>query len=233
MPPRRSSGAPVPTGGDTPDGVYQRIYDSILERRLPPGTKLPEEKLAAIFGVSRARIRKVLAQLEHDRIVEVFHNRGAFVSQPGVEESQHTLEARRIIEPAIVQTLAELRRPADVAALRQHIACEYAAIEQNDKSTIVRLSVEFHNVAAELAGNTLLVRTVRELTVLTSLIILLYDAPTASACLPDDHVLLTDAIEQGDSTAAAEIMLRHLKDVETSLVFEKSETEVDLTSIFG
>lgn len=233
MSPRLSHGTLDSAGGDMPDDVYQRIYDSILEHRLSPGTKLPEEKLAAIFGVSRARIRKVLAQLEHEHIVEVFHNRGAFVSQPSVEESQHTLEARRVIEPAIVQTLAELHRPADVAALRQHIASEYAAIEQNDKPTIVRLSVEFHNVAAELAGNTLLARTVRELTVLTSLIILLYDAPTASACLPDDHVLLADAIERGDSTGAAEIMLRHLKDVETSLVFEKSETDVDLNKIFG
>lgn len=218
---------------DAPDDVHARIYESILEHRLPPGTKLPEEKLAAIFGVSRARIRKVIAQLEHEHIVEVILNRGAFVAQPSVEESQHTLEARRVIEPAIVQTLAERRRPSDVTALRRHIAEEYAAIEQQDKPTIVRLSVEFHNVAAELAGNTHLARTVRELAVLTSLIILLYDAPTVSACLPDDHVLLTDAIERGDGAAAAEIMLRHLKDVESSLVFDKSEGTVDLTQIFS
>lgn len=233
MPPRTARETSAPAAADAPDGVYRRIYDAILERRLPPGTKLPEERLAAVFGVSRARIRKVLAQLEHERIVDVFHNRGAFVAQPSVEEAQHTLEARRVIEPAIVQTLAERRRPSDVEALRRHIASEYAAIEQDDKPTIVRLSVEFHNVAAELAGNTLLARTVRELAVLTSLIILLYDAPTASACLPDDHVLLADAVERGDSAAAAEVMLRHLKDVESSLVFDRGESDVDLRAIFG
>ena len=40
-------------------------------RSLPPGTKLVEERLAEIFGTSRARIREVLARLAHEQIVEL------------------------------------------------------------------------------------------------------------------------------------------------------------------
>jgi DNA-binding GntR family transcriptional regulator len=39
------------------EDIYERIYVAILEHRLQPGTKLGEERMADIFGVSRARIR--------------------------------------------------------------------------------------------------------------------------------------------------------------------------------
>src|ERR687897_857163 len=37
------------------DAIYERILAAILEHRLAPGTKLGEDRLAGIFGVSRAR----------------------------------------------------------------------------------------------------------------------------------------------------------------------------------
>jgi DNA-binding GntR family transcriptional regulator len=50
-------------GDDESNEVYRRVYESVLAHQLHPGTKLPEEKLAAIFGVSRTKIRKVFARL--------------------------------------------------------------------------------------------------------------------------------------------------------------------------
>lgn len=220
-------------GDPEAESIYARIYELILEHRLTPGTKLPEEKLAAIFDVNRAKIRKVLARLEHERIVEAFPNRGAFVSQPSVAEASDTLAARRVIEPAIVRQLARQSTPADMNAIRAHIADEFQAFRDDDKPAVIRLAGEFHNIVADLAGNTALSRMLRELTALTCLTILLYDAPTATACLPDDHVLLADAIERHDETAAEEVMLRHLQAVEDSLVFDKDADAPDLEAIFG
>ena len=45
----------------------------------------------------------------------------------------------------------------------------------------MRLSGEFHVLLAELAGNSALARSMRELSTLTCLIISLYDAPTATS----------------------------------------------------
>ncbi|MGC5247735.1 GntR family transcriptional regulator [Gordonia sp. DT219] len=222
----------ISLGDDETDEVYLKVYESVLSHQLQPGTKLPEEKLAEIFGVTRSKIRKVLTRLEHEQIVAIIHNRGAFVAQPSIDQASDTLEARRVIEPAIARMLAEKATKDDIRALRKHVEAEYAAHDADDKPTIIRLVGEFHNLAAELAGNAAMTRTLRELTALTCLTILLYEAPTASSCLPDDHVLLTDAIERRDPDVAAEIMVRHLKDVESSLVFDKPQTDVDLAAIF-
>jgi len=80
------------------DAIHQRVWLAIVEHRLPPGTKLGEERLAKAFGVSRTQIRQVIERLAHDSIVTVHANRGAFVSSPTVEEAREVFVARRLIE---------------------------------------------------------------------------------------------------------------------------------------
>lgn len=220
--------------GDTEaNQIYLRIYEALLEHRLRPGTRLPEEKLASTFGVSRAKIRKVLVRFEHENLIVNQPNRGAQIAEPTVEQAADTLEARRVIEPAIMRSLAERATPECIELLRKHTTAEYDAIARRDKHSIIRLAGEFHNLAADLAGNSALERAMRELSALTCLTILLYNAPTAAACLPDDHVHITDAIEAGDGAAAADLMVRHLEAVERSLVFTHRGATVDLEAIFG
>ena len=45
---------------DKDEAIYQALMTAIVEHQLPPGSKLPEEALAEVFGVSRTGIRKVL-----------------------------------------------------------------------------------------------------------------------------------------------------------------------------
>src|SRR5947199_8340847 len=71
-PPVRDAGR-----GTTPDEIYERIVSAIFEHRLAPGTKLGEDRLAAIFGVSRSRIRPALARLAHEKLVRLEPNRWA------------------------------------------------------------------------------------------------------------------------------------------------------------
>ena len=57
--------------------IYDRVYDAISERRLAPGTKLNEERLAQAFQASRTRIREVLMRLSQEFVIELLPNRGA------------------------------------------------------------------------------------------------------------------------------------------------------------
>src|SRR5688572_18796968 len=104
----------------TEEVIFERVLASIFEHRLPPGTKLGEEQLAAIFGVSRARIRRVLPRLAHEGVVTLEPNRGAFVARPTVADAREVFEARKLIEPGIVARLMKQPdRKAIVARLKQ------------------------------------------------------------------------------------------------------------------
>ena len=216
----------------TVDEIYERVYVAILEHRLQPGTKLGEERLAEIFGTSRARIREVLARLAHEQIVELFPQRGAYVAKPSIEQARDVFEARRLIEPAVIRRLIDTLTPEKTARLRQHLELEVDARRREDKRAVIRLSGEFHTLAAELAGNSALARNMRELCMLTCLVIFLYDAPTATSCRSDEHALIVAAVAKKDRTRAEKLMLDHLNHIEQSLKLDPSVAEADLEAIF-
>jgi DNA-binding GntR family transcriptional regulator len=215
------------------DDIYERIHGAILEHRLPPGTKLGEDRLASIFGVSRARVREVLARLAHAQVVELYPQRGAFVARPTIEQAAEVFEARRIIEPAILRLLVEKMTPEKVEFLKQQLEREIDARRREDKRAIVRLSGEFHVALAELAGNSALARSLRELTSLTCLIIFLYDAPTTTSCRADEHAKIIEAIARRDLARAQKLMLGHLEHIEHSLKLDGAVEEVDLEALFA
>lgn len=217
---------------NTNDTIYERLCAAILEHRLPPGTKLAEERLAEIFGVSRARVREVLSRMSHEQMVDLYPQRGAFVAKPSIAQAHDVFEARRLIEPAVLRRLIDTLTPERVARLRQQQELENDARRRDDKRAIVRLSGDFHVLLADLAGNYALARSMRELSSLTCLIIFLYDAPTATTCLADEHSKIIDAIARRDAPRAEKLMLDHLKHIEGSLKLDASTEDVDLESIF-
>jgi len=121
----RGGRAPAPgTGGsrgrdDAASTATQRIVESITaaiaERRLMPGTKLAEQKLADIFRVSRTLVRQALNQLSRDRLVRLEPARGASVASPSVTEAKQVFEARQLIEGALIRQLARTITPAQIA----------------------------------------------------------------------------------------------------------------------
>lgn len=225
-------GALPANGAAGDDAIYEKLLAAIFEHRLPPGTKLGEEQLAGIFGVSRARIRSVLPRLAHEGVVRLQPNRGAFVARPSVDEARDVFETRRILEPAIVQKLAQDRaRRGDIAPLRQHVAAEAKARAAGDTRSVVRLSGEFHILLAERTGNEVLAKAMRELASLTCLIIALYDKPSVPSCLGEEHGQIVDALAAGDGTRAARMMVEHLNHVEHNLDLTLPDEEpVDLAA---
>jgi len=218
----------------TNDEVYLKLQQAVFEQRLFPGTKLLEERLAGVVGLSRAKIRQVLARLAHERLVTLIPNRGAFVASPSIEEAREVFVARRILEPGMVRLLCQDVPPASIERLRLHVAQESAARLQNDRSAIIRLSGEFHLLLAELAGNRSVARMLRELCAQTCLIITLYDKPSAPACPHHEHTDIVDAVEAGDAERAAQAMLAHLDHIERTLdLAGADEPSVDLEAIFA
>ncbi|MBH3373508.1 GntR family transcriptional regulator [Pseudomonas juntendi] len=216
------------------DTIYERILNAVMEHRLIPGTKLVEEKLASVFEVNRTRIREVLARLAHEGVVTTIPNRGAFVASPSVEEARHIFNARRILEPALIRTLVAHAGENQITQLYDHVALERAARENNDKRAVIRLSGEFHLRIAEMVGSPPLLKLMRELSSLTCLIILLYDAPNVPACPNHEHLEIVNAIKSGETEEAVRLVIEHLNHIENTLDLSiGEEQEVDLDEIFG
>jgi DNA-binding GntR family transcriptional regulator len=236
--PRATRRSPLPSTetdvGASADTVYERIVQAIMEHRLPPGTKLVEEKLASVFRITRTRVREVLLRMAHEGLVNAIPNRGSFIASPSVEEARQIFDARRILEPALVRSLVARANPEDIARLREHVALERNARAEDDRQAIIRLSGEFHLLMAEMVGNPQLTKVLRELASLTCLIILLYDSPNMPACPNHEHSALIDAIEARNEALAVNAIVEHLQHIEQTLDLSGDEgPEIDLEDIFA
>jgi DNA-binding GntR family transcriptional regulator len=224
----------------TENDIYERVVAPILDHRLPPGTKLIEEKLASAFGVSRTRIRPVLVRLANEQIVTLTPNRGAMVAQPTEKEAREVFEVRRMIESTLVECFVARATDEDVATLAACIADEEAARAAGDTRRAVRMSGEFHLHIARVSDHQTLGRVLRELVSRTSLILMTYGEPAgrarsdASACSCRDHRALLGAIRLRDRRAAARLMQEHLMQIEAQLNFSvPEEMPPDLLTLFG
>lgn len=220
--------------------IYERVVSAILDHRLPPGTKLVEDKLAQAFGVSRTRIRPVLVRLANEQVVTLTPNRGATIAQPTEAEAREVFGARRLIEPTLVELFIANADANDVQLLRQCIDEEEAARAAGDMRRAIRLSGGFHLLIAERAGHQTLGRILRELVSRTSLILMTYSSAharereEATACGCREHHALVDAIRLRDTKEAADRMREHLTRLESQLRFTPpAEGAPDLSALFG
>jgi DNA-binding GntR family transcriptional regulator len=219
--------------------MYERVVSAILDHRLPPGTKLIEDKLASAFGVSRTRIRPVLVRLANEQVVTLTPNRGATIAEPSEQEAREVFEARRLIEPRLVELFIARAGVDDMACLKACIADEDAARLAGDMRRAIRLSGDFHLHIAERAGHQTLGRILRELTSRTSLILMTYspaharEREEATACGCREHRALLDAITLRDAPEAARRMHEHLTRLESQLQFAPpADATPDLAALF-
>ncbi|NLH82838.1 MAG: GntR family transcriptional regulator [Phyllobacteriaceae bacterium] len=204
-------------GGTRAEKIHRDIVRAILEQRLGPGTKLGEDEVGAIYGVSRTIVRAALQSLAHEGIGVIEKNRGAFVAHPSVKEAAEVFQARRLIEPAITELAARACDAAGAALLRAHLARERQAESEGDDRAAIRLSGEFHVVLARIAGHKIYENFLRELVARSSLIILLYRRSRAQCCKIDHHGALVEAIAEGRGAEAAAQMVSHLDEIERDL----------------
>lgn len=218
---------------DKEKAIYDAIYDAIMEHRLPPGTKLTEATFCELFGVSRTIVRKALARLAHENIVELIQNRGAAVASPTVEETHDVFEARRVVESAIMRSVVQTISQQELAQLRTLVRQERIAYDSRDYGAAVRLSGEFHLRLAAIGRNSVLAKFLNELVMRSSLIIALYEAPGQSPCSYDEHFMLLDTITQGDEAQTIDKMEAHLLACESRLNLADKDKVIDLTEIFA
>ncbi len=231
-----TTAAPPLTDAD----MYERVISAILDHKLPPGTKLVEDKLASAFGVSRTRIRPVLVRLANEHVVTLTPNRGATIAQPTEQEAREVFQVRRLIEPSLVELFMARATEADTHALKVCIDDEEAARKAGDMRRAIRLSGQFHSLIAEGANHQTLARILREMTSRTTLILMTYsvahefERTDATSCGCDEHRALLDAIRLRDPLEAGRRMREHLARLEAQLRFDVTQEDApDLNALFG
>ncbi len=199
------------------EDVAERLALAIHEHRLAPGTKLNEDEVGEIYGVSRTIVRAALQRLAHERLITLRRNRGAFVSQPTIREAREVFEARALLEPRTARSAAERATPADIARLQAFIDEEHRAVAAGNAGLALRQSGLFHLEIARIADQDTIAEFIAQLVARSSLIIALYWQRRNALCESHAHHALVHALAERDGDRAEELMKGHLLDLVSSL----------------
>jgi DNA-binding GntR family transcriptional regulator len=208
--------------------IVDALTKAIVEHRLHPGTKLAEQKLADHFGVSRTLIRQALFQLVQKRLIRMEPARGAFVATPSSDEARQVFAVRRMIEVEMTRNFVRNVTPAQIKALKEHVAEEKAAVSRGDVPGRTDLLGDFHVRMAELMGNDVLAQILSELISRCALITLMYQSTNAAAHSAEEHSEILKAIAAKDEALAVKLMDDHLRNVEEGLALDRKVPSNDI-----
>lgn len=146
-----------PEANETARDRFERIHDDIRMRicllDYAPGERLSEEALATEFGISRTPLRRVLARLESEGLLQSVHGVGTFVTDVEIEELAQTYQLRL----ELAELTGRLEPVAPDAALwsefRVLSAKSKALIKAPDPRRFAQINVEFFLCLQQLTAN--------------------------------------------------------------------------------
>jgi DNA-binding FadR family transcriptional regulator len=215
--------------------VARDIRDRIHVGEYAPGDRLPPQReLAGLLGVSRVSVREGLRMLIEDGYIKVTRGSagGAFVtelSQPAeawrsrlrsrVGELDDLVDFRIAVESRVAHLAAMRSTRADLSRMRAAIRGMRAIADASNGHHAFRLAdAEFHMALARGARNERLTRAMTEARkeMFIPYDMLSFDEPREAVLA--DHQAIYEAVRDGGSTAAGELMAEHIQRTREQLV---------------
>ncbi|WP_404924730.1 GntR family transcriptional regulator [Mesorhizobium sp. ORM16] len=136
---------------------FERIYlilrDRICLLDYPPGSRLSEEELAQEFEISRTPVRRVLARLEAEGLVQSIHGVGTIVTDVDIEELQQVYHLRLELALLVGKLSPMPRTAVDLDRIRALIARCDSDMLNPDQRAFLQLNMDFFTELSGMTGN--------------------------------------------------------------------------------
>lgn len=91
----------------TSNQVYEELKSQILNLQLAPGTSISEKEMSEKFNVSRTPVRESFLRLSREGLLNVFPQRGTFVSLIDLNLVEEARFMREHLERAVIRLACE------------------------------------------------------------------------------------------------------------------------------
>lgn len=213
------TGAPILRVPSLQALALERIRDAILEGRLPPGTPLRINALAAELGMSPIPVREALQVLATEGLAVHLPHRGMTVSPLRAEDVAQTYEVRAVLEGLAARHAAGRLAPAVMANLRALLAEMETTHECQDQEALLRLDRAFHACICEAYPNRWASEFLRQIWNHAYRVRRTY--PRSKARLRvvlGEHQAILAALDAGDGERAENLVRRHLEGARDDLL---------------
>jgi GntR family transcriptional regulator, rspAB operon transcriptional repressor len=199
--------ATIAPGTNLNEHVYDTLRDRILHRDPGPGSKLSLHELASELGVSRSPVHHALTRLVTEGLLSVKARRGYFVTPVTVRALNEGYDVRLALELHAAEAAVGFVADQGLRRFRELGNATAAAVSHEEWDAA---NAAFHEHQVDLAGNELLSRFYRELSVNLMMQVIRGGRLEAGSYLATEHGAIVDAFEAGDRDAAGEAIRTHI-----------------------
>jgi DNA-binding GntR family transcriptional regulator len=203
------------------DVVYETVRQSIMDKTLPPGTRVTESGIATQLGVSKTPVREALLRLRRIGVIEPDGVRGGHVVRPSRSAIREAYEVREALEVFAVRVVAERVSGTDLERICDAANRSVQCAERGDQAGFRKWDFAFHRAIAEAAANPRLTELIEDVFTLIGTL-RQRDFPDSrwSVDCAHAHARIADAITRRDTAAAEAAAREHIRQVERYVLAE-------------
>jgi DNA-binding GntR family transcriptional regulator len=203
--------------GDTHENLDHKAYliikKMIIDRKLMPGDKISQEKLARQLGISRTPVVSALKYLEKEKLVEAKPRRGFYVRLFTMQEMVSIFELREVLEGLAARRAASLISESQIKELSRFFNPFKKGATIVDVKGYAREDRRFHNFVTDVGAREFLKSILQTYNIIS----FSYQVVSSEGLVrsPEEtireHLAIIEAICDKDASRAEELMRGHFK----------------------
>jgi DNA-binding GntR family transcriptional regulator len=200
--------------------VHDWLREMIASGKVPPNTRLFQERLATSLGVSRTPLREALLRLEQEGFVYTVPGRGMFIRSLKPDQASDMYQVREVLEPLAARLACEAATDEELAKIRD-------IQEQHEREYPVGVVKAFrgnfalHTSLVEPCPNRHMYHVLRDIWDQNSALLIFgyytHHAGDVSSMVAE-HRKIVDAFVSRDSFTVERLLRQHIQEASESLI---------------
>ncbi len=183
------------------------LRHNIINLNLKPGQLVSENEIAEALGVSRTPVREAFIELSRASLVEIYPQKGTYISPIDMDIVEETRFMRCAVEKAVVQLCCDVLSDTDIIFLENNLTLQKACVSQKNYKYLLSLDDSFHEFLFTACGKKMTYNLIKSVM-----------AEMDMEVTVNEHKEILQAIKNKDKELSAKLMEEHL----TRVIFDMS-----------
>jgi DNA-binding GntR family transcriptional regulator len=192
------------------DYALRIIREKIISLNLSPGSMVSENELSIKLGLSRTPVREALIELSKSKVVEVYPQKGIYISLIDTALVEEDRFLRLVLEKAIVKMACQAASEEDLLSLEANLNLQDFYLQNSAPNELLKLDDEFHQMLFLICKKSRIYALMNSMTIHFDRVRSLSLVTIKDIKIVHDHREIVDAIRRKDQEAAEAIMTKHL-----------------------
>lgn len=192
------------------DYALRVLKGNIISLDLMPGTAISENELATELGISRTPVREAVIELAKAYLIEIYPQRGSFISLIDPKMVEEARFLRRITDTAIIEAACDGIDEKELALLEDNVSLQEFYLSKGMTEKIFDLDNKFHKGIYEAVKKDIIYEIHSTLMIHFDRVRTLSTETVKDFKVVGDHRKMLEAIKAGDKVTAAQLVEKHL-----------------------